>query len=64
MNAEKLKKDIGRAITWAQSVHDEVVEKFTSDGVDREVMTDALNITYRLEALVWYLEGISEGVSV
>lgn len=62
MNAEKLKKDIGRAIELAQSAHDDMVEKFTSDNVPSEIMIQALEITSQLATLKWYLEYISEEV--
>ncbi len=62
MNEEKMKQDIGRAIEMAQSIHDEMVDKFTRDSVPSEIMIQALNITGQMATLVWYLGHISEEV--
>ena len=62
MNAEKLKKDIERAAEMAESIHDDMVEKFTRDNIPSEIMIQALNITNELSILVWNLKNISEGV--
>lgn len=64
MNAEKLKKDLSGAIEMAQSIHDDMVEKFVDAvGVDDSIKADAQNITSQIATLVWYLEHVSEGVS-
>ena len=63
MNAEKLKKDIGRAAELAQSIHDDMVETFAADGVPSEIAMYALNVTGHIATLKWYLEHISEEVS-
>ena len=63
MNAEKLKKDIERAIEVAKSIHDDMVEKLTVDNADSATMIRELEeITSRLSTLVWYLGHISEEV--
>lgn len=60
--AEKLKKELGHAIELVQSVHDEMMKKFTSSSVPSEIMLQALEITGQIAALKWYLEYISEEV--
>ena len=63
MNAEKLKKDIGRAAELAQSIHDEMVDIFTDTATEEMTLAQALEIISGLATLKWYLEYIGEGVS-
>lgn len=61
MDKTKLKQDIDRTIELVESIHDDMVEKFTGDSVPSEIMIQALNLTSQLATLKWYLEQIGEG---
>lgn len=60
MDKTKLKWSINQAIELAESIHDDMVEKFTGDSVPSEIMIRALNLTSQLATLKWYLEQIGE----
>lgn len=60
MDKTKLKQDIDRTIELVESIHDDMVEKFTRDSVPSEIMIQALNLTSQLATLKWYLEQIGE----
>lgn len=59
---EKLKMQLSCAIDMAESIHGDMVEKFTRDSVPSEIMIQALEITGQLAALEWYLGHIREEV--
>lgn len=60
MDKAKLKQDLDRTIELVESIHDDMVEQFTRDGVPSEIMIQALNLTSQLATLKWYLEQIGE----
>lgn len=63
MNAEKLKKDLSRAIEMAQTIHDGMVDVLVAVGPDNDTGALVLEAVSGIATLKWYLEHISEGVS-
>lgn len=59
-----MKAAIENAVDLAKSIRDDMVAKFTADSVPSEIMILALELTSRLDTLVWYLENDKEGSAV
>lgn len=63
MNAEKLQKDIAKAIEMVESIHDDMVDEFIAKDFPSEIVASAMEFTSRLATVVWYLRYVNEGVS-
>lgn len=59
-----MKAEIENAVKLAQSIRDDLVKTFISDSVPSEIMIQALELTSRLDALVWCLKNDKEGSAV
>ncbi len=59
-----MKAAIENAVDLAKSIRDDMVTKFTADSVPSEIMILALELTSRLDTLVWRLENVKEGSAV